>query len=256
MSRQSAAVRHPRSTLAAAPAGDLRETPVVGADEFPEQFSAWWREWRMEERSLADRERLFQGRHHPPPTGHPALLILRPDFDGFTHVAPAGEIPRVGKPRALVGLHGLDRAVDPVEEHAFAVGLVDESEAVAPRSQAGIAIDENPFVHSEKVRNGRDVGVIQTHKTRPPAAISAALALIPDGGRGISNGLPAFGWAQFWHRAVRIVRTLSCRGKPLQCAGFRMHRTSPGGRDSCEAVPAMRTKGLNPVRMRGHSHRQ
>lgn len=137
-----------------------------------------------------------------------------------------------------MGLHRLDLAVDPFEEDAFAVGLFDESETVALRSQAGVALDENQFVHSEKVGDGSDVGVVQTHETRPPAAISAALALIRDGGLGSpGSDLLGFGRTHFRNCTVKIVCAMPCRGKTHQCARFPNAWNFPGWRKSCEAIP-------------------
>jgi hypothetical protein len=70
--------------------------------------------------------------------------ILR-DFDGITEIAPAWEVPLVGKSSALEWFGCLDAAVPSIEEDAGAVGLVGEGESVAARAQASELLDEIDF---------------------------------------------------------------------------------------------------------------
>ena len=51
--------------------------------------------------------------------------------DRFAEVAPAGEVPAVGKAAALVGLHRIDGAGVVLEKDAGAVGLVDQGQVPA-----------------------------------------------------------------------------------------------------------------------------
>jgi len=79
-----------------------------------------------------------------------------------------------------VRLHDLDRAVDPVEEDAFAVGLVDERQPVPLRAEPGVALDEIVLGKAEKSRDCSDVRIVQAHEAGPAAAVAASLAFIPD----------------------------------------------------------------------------
>lgn len=56
------------------------------------------------------------------------------------------------------------------------IGLVDESEAVAARTQARVTMDEIGFRESQKCCDGGDVGVSEFNKPRPAATICATLA--------------------------------------------------------------------------------
>ncbi len=67
------------------------------------------------------------------------------DFDGIAEIAPAWEVPLVGKSSALEWLGWLDAAVASIEEDAGAVGLVSEGEAVAARAEASELLDEVDF---------------------------------------------------------------------------------------------------------------
>ena len=109
-------------------------------------------------------------------------ILCRWDLNRFADLAPAGEIPFVGKSTALEGLHGLDAAVAPFEEDARAIGLVGEGESIAAGPEAGEFLDELDFRHFEKIGDRADVGVREFHKPRPAAAVRAALAGVA--GRG------------------------------------------------------------------------
>ena len=65
-------------------------------------------------------------------------------------IAPAREVPGVGKATALVGFDGLDLAILTVEEDTGAVGLIDEGEAAAVGAEAGIFPDELGLLHFQK----------------------------------------------------------------------------------------------------------
>ncbi len=62
-------------------------------------------------------------------------------------IAPAREVPGVGKATALVGFDGLDLAILAVEKDAGAVGLIDKGEATAVGTEAGIFFDEEVLFH-------------------------------------------------------------------------------------------------------------
>lgn len=84
---------------------------------------------------------------------------------------------------ALAGFYGLDRAVAPFQEHAFAIRLVHQGQSVAILPEAGVALDEGGLRHPEKAGNHGDVLVMHFHEPRPAAASRAALAFVMDGGR-------------------------------------------------------------------------
>lgn len=84
----------------------------------------------------------------------------------------------------MVRLHLLDRAVDPLQEDALPVWLIDEGKAIPPRAQTGVALNKRMLVQPEKRGDGRDIRVAETHETRPATTISATLTLIPHGGCG------------------------------------------------------------------------
>ena len=75
------------------------------------------------------------------PPGRRALPSLN-DLSGHADVAPAGEVPGVGKIAALLGFHRLNLAVLAVEKDAGAVGLIDEGKATAVGAEPGVALDE------------------------------------------------------------------------------------------------------------------
>lgn len=80
----------------------------------------------------------------------------------------------------MVRLHDLDRAVNAVEEDAFAVGLVDERQPVPLRAQPGVLLNKIVLGNAEKSRDGGDVRIVQTDEAGPTAAVSTSLAFIPD----------------------------------------------------------------------------
>ena len=116
-----------------------------------------------------------------PPLPLRPILCCR-NLNRFAELAPAGEIPFVGKSTALEGLHGLDAAVAAFEEDAGAIGLVGEGEPIAAGPESGEFLDELDFRHFEKMGDCADVGVREFHKPRPAAAVGAALAGVA--GRG------------------------------------------------------------------------
>ena len=72
------------------------------------------------------------------------------DFGGLADIAPAREVPGVGKAAALVGFDGLDLAILAVEKDAGAVGLIDKGEATAVGTEAGVGSDELGLLHFQK----------------------------------------------------------------------------------------------------------
>ena len=64
------------------------------------------------------------------------------NFGRHADVAPAGEVPGVGKVTALLGFDGLDPAVLTLQEDAGAVGLIDEGKATAVGAEPGVALDK------------------------------------------------------------------------------------------------------------------
>ena len=100
--------------------------------------------------------------------------------DGFANIAPAEEVPGIGKTFALAGLDGLDGTVFSVQENAGTVRGVVEGEAASVGAETGVALDEIPLVHVEESRDGGDIRVAQMDETGPTAAVCAALAHVGD----------------------------------------------------------------------------
>ena len=96
--------------------------------------------------------------------------------DGFADLAPAGEIPFVRKVAALGGFYGVDGAVDPVEEDAFAVGFLGEGEAGAVFPEGGEAVDEIVGVKCKKGCDFGDFVFFEHDFSGPAAAVCASLA--------------------------------------------------------------------------------
>ena len=91
-------------------------------------------------------------------------------------IAPAREVPGVGKAAALVGFDGLNLAILAVEEDAGAVGLIDEGEATAVGAETGIFFDEEVLFYFEKRGDGADFGIVDFDIARPAAAVGASFA--------------------------------------------------------------------------------
>jgi hypothetical protein len=66
-------------------------------------------------------------------------------FDRLADVAPAGEIPFVGKSGALDWFDWLDSAVAALQENAGTVGLIGEGESVSAGAEPGEFLDEVDF---------------------------------------------------------------------------------------------------------------
>ena len=91
-------------------------------------------------------------------------------------VAPAREVPGVGEVAALLGFHGLDPAVLPVQKDAGPVRLIDEGESATVGAEAGVALDEIILGQPKVAGNGRDLGLGDFHVAWPAAAVGAAFA--------------------------------------------------------------------------------
>ena len=76
------------------------------------------------------------------------------DLDRFADLAPAGEIPFVGKSGALDWFDWLDSAVAALQENAGTVGLVGEGESVSAGAESGEFLDEVDFRETEEVGYG------------------------------------------------------------------------------------------------------
>ncbi len=95
----------------------------------------------------------------------------------LAHLAPAREVPCIGKSGALGGFDGVDVAVDAVEEQALTVGLVVDRQALAVGAQAGVFFDELRHWQLQEGGDGLGFGLGDDHVAGPLAAIAAALAL-------------------------------------------------------------------------------
>ena len=98
------------------------------------------------------------------------------DLDGFADVTPAGEVPCIRKPTALVRLHGLYGAISAIQKNTRFIGLVDESESIAAGTQARVTLNELVFRESQKFGYGGNVGFREFNKPRPAATVRATLA--------------------------------------------------------------------------------
>lgn len=99
----------------------------------------------------------------------------------LTDLAPAGKIPLVREIRALLWLHGLDRALTTLQEDALAVWLIDQGKAVPVLAQARVLLDEIMLGHPEEPGYPADLAFGDFDKTRPAAAIRASLTLVVNG---------------------------------------------------------------------------
>ena len=100
------------------------------------------------------------------------------DFGGLADIAPAREVPGVGKATALVGFDGLDLAILTFEEDAGAIGLIDEGEATSVGAEAGVFFDEEVLFHFEERGDGADFGIADFDIARPAAAVGASFAKV------------------------------------------------------------------------------
>ena len=91
-------------------------------------------------------------------------------------IAPAREVPGVGKATALVGFDGLDLAILAVEKDAGAVGLIDEGEATAVGAEAGIFFYEEVLFYFKERGDGGDLFFRDLYVPWPAAAVGAAFA--------------------------------------------------------------------------------
>ena len=99
----------------------------------------------------------------------------------MTNLLEPGEVPQVRKVAALLRLDGLHRAVVALKEDALAILLVlqrqTEPGAIEPRE----LLDELVLAQPLELRQPRDLGVSQTHLTRPPTTGGATLTFVEDG---------------------------------------------------------------------------
>ena len=82
---------------------------------------------------------------------------------------------------ALLRFHWLEGAIVADEEMAFAVRLVDESEAVAIGTQASVTLDEVAFVEADVAGDGPDLGFGDFHEAGPAATRGTTLAMVVNG---------------------------------------------------------------------------
>jgi len=91
---------------------------------------------------------------------------------------PAWKIPGVWESGALLRFCGLHLAVASFEENTFAVRLFEKRKAVPILTQPRVTPDEIAVRNSKKSGHRGDVIIVDFHKTRPPAAMGAALASV------------------------------------------------------------------------------
>lgn len=102
----------------------------------------------------------------------------RLNFGGLADLAPAREVPSIGKTAALLGFDGLDTAVLALEEDAGSVGLIDEGQTSSVGAEAGVGSNELGFFHFQEGSDGRDLFFGDFDVAGPAAAVGAALAKI------------------------------------------------------------------------------
>jgi len=100
------------------------------------------------------------------------------DFGGLADIAPAREVPGVGKATALVGFDGLNLAILTVEKDAGAIGLIDEGKATAVGTEAGIFFDEEVLLHLKERGDGGDLFFRDLYVPWPAAAVGASFAKV------------------------------------------------------------------------------
>ena len=98
------------------------------------------------------------------------------DFGGLADIAPAREVPGVGKAAALVGFDGLDLAILTLEKDAGAVRLIDEGEATAIGAESGIFFDEEVLLHLKERGDGGDLFFRDLYVPWPATAVGASFA--------------------------------------------------------------------------------
>lgn len=104
---------------------------------------------------------------------HPSI----PHLDGFALIAPAGEIPFVGKITALPWFHRLnDASIHALEKNTGTIRARFESESAATGAQLGVAFDKFAGSQSEEFCDGVNFFIAHTDKSRPTAAVATALA--------------------------------------------------------------------------------
>lgn len=110
--------------------------------------------------------------------GEGGLPLVR-NFHGFAFFPPAWEVPGIGEAAALVGFGFLDGAgVGSFKENAGTVLAFLEGKAFSGGSEAGVFLDKFQLANFQKLRDGGDVRLGQSHQARPSAAIPAAHALV------------------------------------------------------------------------------
>ena len=109
---------------------------------------------------------------------YPTAVQALENFRRHADVAPAGEVPGVGKVAALLRFHRLDPAVLPLEKDAGPIGLIDEGETATVCAEAGVALDEIILGQTEVAGDGGDLGLRNLHVPRPAAAVGTALAQV------------------------------------------------------------------------------
>ena len=82
---------------------------------------------------------------------------------------------------ALLRFHWLEGAIVADEEMAFAVWLVDESEAVAIGTQSSVTLDEVVFLEADVAGDGPDFGFGDFHEAGPAATRCTTLAMVVNG---------------------------------------------------------------------------
>lgn len=108
----------------------------------------------------------------------PGRRLPRPfdgDGDGFALVPPAGKIPVIRKSGTLSGLDLLDATIDPVQEDAFSVWLVDQRQTGPIEPQVGVFRYEVVQLHAQELRDPLQFVIRHGNFPMPATTIRATL---------------------------------------------------------------------------------
>lgn len=105
------------------------------------------------------------------------FLLGNVTWNRMADLFETGKIPQVRKVTALLWFHRLHSAVFSFEEDAFAVGFVDQCQAVSIGSETRVLLDEIKLAQAFMCGQPGNFRVRQTHLSRPATAGGTALAL-------------------------------------------------------------------------------
>ena len=99
-------------------------------------------------------------------------------FDCLAKIAPSGEIPAIGEVLALLWFDCLNGTVVTFQKEAGSVRLIYEGQSFAIRTQTRVILNELIYVQMHECRDGLNLFLRHSDKSRPAAACCASLAEI------------------------------------------------------------------------------